>query len=284
MPSAPAHGYRAKAPDGTNIVFDGVFGAYAVPGHVRTYWSGDHYYRNVEGVWLQATAVDGPWDLVAAVQVPETLRQAFPLSTERVSVTLPTGVAVTWEPTLRAFLVTGHPGVFLVDARFLRYLDGVWLASKAPDGPWEIASMKAFPALLRSKTKPPKHGTRVALPSGPELEYDADLALFRVVGKPDTYFREGMFFERRDKKWYRSTQAASGFEEIAVPKAPAALRAYYRRKDGGDSVGKKEAKAGDQRRQTRQQSAKKDSAAGKKAGAKVPKPAGKTKNDKTDDE
>lgn len=239
-PQAPAHGFRAKAGDGTDVVFDRVFGAYAVPRQIRTYWSGDRFLRFMDGAWLAAPALAGPWELVASASVPTSLREGFPPPKERVRVTLPSGLALMYEPSLKVFAVVGQPDMYAHEGRFLRYLNGVWLVSARQEGPWELAPMKGLPVLLMRKVEPPQPGARVSLPSGPVLVYDAELAMFRVADKPDAYFHNGSFFEHRDSKWFRSARPDADFEEIPAPKIPAALRASYRRKGAADSPAKGE--------------------------------------------
>ncbi len=252
------------------MIFDRVFGAYAVPGHPRTYWSGDSFCRSIDGVWLGAAALAGPWELIPSTSVPVSLRGAFPVPKERVRVTLPSGLVLVYEPGLRVFAVAGRPEVYVFEGRFLRYLNGVWLASRQQDGPWELSQTKGLPQLLLRKARPPDDGARVSVPSGVVMEYDADLALFRVADKDDMFFHNGLFFERRDLKWLDSTRADSGFVEIAPAKVPAALRAYYHRKEAGVPPRKGEKKQGAGRGEAGQ--AKAAPGAGKKAGVKPKAP------------
>jgi len=285
-PAAPSNGQRAKASDGSDVIFDGVFGAYAVPGQVRTYWVGDRFYRYLKGIWLGAPAAAGPWETLASALVPEPLRNAFARPKERERVTLPSGLVAVYEPGLRIFAVADQPDLYLLDGRFLRYSSGVWLVSASQTGPWEFAPLKGIPQLLLRKVKPPEPGDRVTVPSGPVLEYDGDLALFRVVDKPDVYFRNGVFFERRDSKWFTSNRPEAGFEEISAAKAPAPLRAYYRRKEAGDDAAKVEKKkpgaGGKQAGQGKDaagRAAGRDPGTAKKAGAKSGAPKAKAAGD-----
>lgn len=240
----PSHGHRAKAGDGTALVFDGVFGAYTAPGQPRTYWAGDRFYRYQDGAWLGASALSGPWDLAPSELVPLSLRKGFPPPKTRVRTKLPSGLDLVYEPGLRSFTVVGQPDVYVFEGRFLRHKNGVWLASSHQDGPWQLAPMKGLPLLLRRKVKPPVDGARVSLPSGQVLEYDTGLAVFRAADKPDLYFRDGVFFERRDSKWFQSTGSEAGVEEIAISKVPPALRNHYRRVDGPGGAAEVEKKDG----------------------------------------
>ncbi|MBI5505255.1 MAG: hypothetical protein HY899_10670 [Deltaproteobacteria bacterium] len=283
-PQAPAHGFRAKAADGTDVVFDRVFGAYAVPRQIRTYWSGDRFYRYIDGLWLSASALTGPWEMSASAVVPASLRAAFPPPRERVRTKLPSGLAVIYEPSIRVFSVVGQPDLYVHDGRFLRYLNGVWLVAARQDGPWELAPMKGLPTLLLRKVAPPEPGARVSLPSGLVLEYDGALAMFRVAGKPDTYFHNCAFFERRAATWFRSARADADFEEISLAKVPPALRASYRDKDAAGSASKGARQAGSKAAKQGKDARVKAAGAGKKAASnpaatdakpthKVPKPA-----------
>jgi len=77
-PHAPAHGYRAKTPQGVNIVFDTQVGVYVVVDLPGSYWLDDRYYRESAQGWLVGAGVDGPWAACASSDLPPGLREISP--------------------------------------------------------------------------------------------------------------------------------------------------------------------------------------------------------------
>lgn len=73
-PHAPAHGYRAKTLDGTELDFRSDLGVYVVVG-VSDYFfhDGVFYHRDGNG-WIAGQHVDGPWTRVTESQLPPGLR------------------------------------------------------------------------------------------------------------------------------------------------------------------------------------------------------------------
>ncbi len=71
---APAHGYRAKTPQGVSISFDtgiGVYVAVDVPG---LYWLDERYYRKGASGWQVSAYFAGPWAACAAGDLPTGLQ------------------------------------------------------------------------------------------------------------------------------------------------------------------------------------------------------------------
>lgn len=73
-PHAPAHGYRHKHRDGTNLIFDAPRGVYVVVGRSGCYWHDDHYYRDRRGTWEVSVSLSGPWRMTKTTALPEGLR------------------------------------------------------------------------------------------------------------------------------------------------------------------------------------------------------------------
>ncbi|HXC52350.1 MAG TPA: hypothetical protein VN634_15825 [Candidatus Limnocylindrales bacterium] len=258
------HGSRAKAADGTMVVYDKVNGVFIVPGHKDTYWVDDKFYEYRNGVWVTSAQIAGPWELIPQHLVPDPAIERYePLKTP-VTATLPSGREVVFEPRLKVFKVAGRKGVFLFDGRFYRYDDGVWLESKSDDGPWTTTSMKILPVVLRKAVPEPEEGATVALPTGEKVVYDAGTKIFHVENKPDTLLFDGTFYERRDDKWFSAPGAAAGFKELGVTKLPPAVRLAYRKTSDG---GKKPPKNAEDKKKDRESKAG-DAKAGHKKGAK----------------
>lgn len=73
-PHAPAHGYRAKTPQGVDLVFDTQIGVYVVVALPGQYWLDGRYYRENGKGWVVAVGVDGPWTACAVADLPPGLR------------------------------------------------------------------------------------------------------------------------------------------------------------------------------------------------------------------
>ncbi|MFZ5841837.1 MAG: hypothetical protein ACOY3E_02970 [Pseudomonadota bacterium] len=61
---APAHGHRKKM-HGHDISFDTGLGVYVVVGSPGLYFWDDFYWRLRDGIWVRASAFDGPWIVVS---------------------------------------------------------------------------------------------------------------------------------------------------------------------------------------------------------------------------
>jgi len=236
----PSHGARAKAADGSTVFYDKVRGVYVSPDQHNTFYNADRFYRQVEGIWLSAASSKGPWELAPEESVPESLRDAYLPPKTKVTATLPSGMAVVYEPDLRAYRVTSQEGLFISDGRFYRYTDGIWLSSTKAEGPWELANTKGLSAPLKHRVKPPEAGQKVTLPSGTVLEYDDEVLLFRVAGQGDVYLHDGAFVARREGKWLTSATPDGAFVDLHPARVPPSLKAYYKKKEGPRPVVKKE--------------------------------------------
>jgi len=73
-PWAPAHGYRAKTPQGVDVAFDSQLGVYVVLSVPDQYWLDQLYYRKRAEDWFVSPGLDGPWSTCAAADLPEGLR------------------------------------------------------------------------------------------------------------------------------------------------------------------------------------------------------------------
>lgn len=74
-PHAPAHGYRAKTPQGVDVVFDTGIGAYVVVDLPGVYWLDERYYRSGPEGWQVAVRSNGPWTVCADADLPPGLRK-----------------------------------------------------------------------------------------------------------------------------------------------------------------------------------------------------------------
>ena len=92
------HGSRAKAGDGTMVVYDKVNGVFLVPDHENAFWIDQRFYRYDGGLWLAAPAIAGPWELVAAEAVPEVATSRFGPLKVTVTAKLPSGRDAVYEP------------------------------------------------------------------------------------------------------------------------------------------------------------------------------------------
>ncbi len=73
-PHAPAHGYRAKTPQGVDVVFDTQIGAYVVVSLPGNYWLDDRYYRKGDSGWVVSANVEGPWASCPFDSLPKGLQ------------------------------------------------------------------------------------------------------------------------------------------------------------------------------------------------------------------
>lgn len=227
---APLHlGSRAKASDGTEVVYDAVGGVFVVLDRKDTFWVAPRFYHVDNGLWLAAPALAGPWDLVPSADVPPEARGHRMPPKSTVTVKLPSGRDAVYEPVLKVFRVAGRKGVFLHEGIYYRYDTGLWLSSRGDDGPWAVASAKALPVPLRAAVPVPQPGETVKLPSGETVAYDADAKVFQLDGKPETAFFEGNFYEKRDDQWFSSTAGAGPFAETKVDKVPLGVRFKFRK-------------------------------------------------------
>jgi hypothetical protein len=273
-PAAPAadpatqglrHGARSKASDGSMLVWDNVSGLFVSPEHPNTYWVAERFYRYQDGVWLTSAAMAGPWQMVGQHMVPEIARaRHLGVLKESVTTRLPSGREAVYEPRLKVFKIAGKKGVFLFDAVYYRYDNGVWLESSSDEGPWTATSAKRLPGVLRRGVPLPQDGTKVTLPSGETLVSEGETGVFAVEGRPDAVYFDGSFYERRENEWLVSDKSASGFQEIATSKVPGVVRSNYHKGSGG---GGKAARADKQKPAHKAKAASGDEAAPKKKAA-----------------
>ena len=73
-PHAPAHGYRAKTPQGVEVVFDTQVGVYIVINVPGSYWLDDRYYRKAPKGWVWSASFEGPWEVCVEANLPVGLR------------------------------------------------------------------------------------------------------------------------------------------------------------------------------------------------------------------
>lgn len=234
-PGSPTlrHGSRAHAADGTLLVYDKVNGIYVVPDRKQTWWVADRFFQSDGGLWLSATAIAGPWQLTPLKDVPAIAKDTRGPVKGEAKAKLPSGGEAIYDARLRAYKVAGKKGVFLVDATFYRYEGGVWLGSSSDEGPWAPTSIKSLPPPLHKSMPAPEAGATVTLPSGEKVVYDATTKLFNLEGKPDTLLLNGLFYEKRDDKWFSSASGTTGFVETPTPKVPALVRLKYRKPGDG---------------------------------------------------
>lgn len=67
-------GYRAKTPQGIDLVFDSKLQLFAVPASPATYWLDGRYFRRTGAGVDCATRLEGPWAPCPAAELPERLR------------------------------------------------------------------------------------------------------------------------------------------------------------------------------------------------------------------
>jgi len=269
------HGARSKASDGSSLIWDNVTGVFVSPDRPHTYWIADRFYQYKDGVWLTAGVLAGPWEVIAQHMVPELARGRHGVPRQSVTTKLPSGREAVYYSRLKAFKIAGRKGVFLFDATYYRYDNGVWLESTTDDGPWTAASARRLPSALRRGVPPPEGGTKVTLPSGETLVSEGDSGVFAVQDKPNLVYFDGSFYERRQSQWFVSNKSASGFEELANNKVPGAVRTNYHNAGGSpgkdkrakDKAANKPKAEGSRNAATRSDDAAKDKAAAKKKAA-----------------
>jgi hypothetical protein len=77
-PWAPAHGYRAKHPQGPELRFDAGLGVYVVVGQPELYFYGEHYFRFVTAHWERCGDWRKPhWTTVDVALVPPGLVERY---------------------------------------------------------------------------------------------------------------------------------------------------------------------------------------------------------------
>lgn len=229
------HGSRATAKDGTLVVYDNVNGIFMVPGRKSTFWLEDRFYQYDNGVWTSAKAVKGPWTLTAQQLVPEPARVRFGPIRGAKTASLPSGGEAVYDPKLRAYKVTGKRGVFLADGLFYRYDGGIWQSASQEGGPWSLTSSKPVPGQLRKSMPAPKTGDKVKLPSGESVVFDAENSFHRLDDKPSVILFDGMFYEKRDEKWFASPEPDLGFQAISTEKVPGLIVRKDRKASGTTS-------------------------------------------------
>ncbi|MFN2426578.1 MAG: hypothetical protein ABR587_09060 [Candidatus Binatia bacterium] len=223
------HGSRAKAADGSLLVWDNVTKVFASPDRKDTYWVDDQFFQHEKGLWMTSPALAGPWELVPISRVPEVARGRHAPLRVATRARLPWGREAVYEPKLKVYKVAGLKGVFLFDATFFRYENGVWLESSRDEGPWTVTSGKLLPQVLRRAVPAPVAGQKATLPSGETLVSEGEAGIFAVDGRPDTVFFEGAFYERRGNDWFTSTKSATGYVDVPVTKVPGPVRTKYHR-------------------------------------------------------
>ncbi|HEY2775981.1 MAG TPA: hypothetical protein VGK20_18215 [Candidatus Binatia bacterium] len=222
--NAPRNGSRSHAADGTMVVYDGVNEMYVAPDRKDTFWIKNRFYHYEAGVWLASNAMAGPWEITPERYVPEAALGRFAPLKGGATATLPSGHQAVFEPRLKSYKVAGKKGVFLFDAVFYRYDNGLWLESDKEDGPWTPASARVLPVPLKKAVPPPDDGQSVTLPSGEKAVYDAKSRVFSLEDKPDVLLFDGEFYKKQDDKWQASSTTSSGFEEIEPNKVPGPVR------------------------------------------------------------
>ena len=73
-PAPELQGYRAKTPQGVDLVFDPKLQLFAVPGSPATYWLDGRYFRRTSSGVDCAAKLEGPWAPCPAGELPERLR------------------------------------------------------------------------------------------------------------------------------------------------------------------------------------------------------------------
>lgn len=238
------HGSRSEAGDGSLLLWDNVTGVFVSADVKNTFWIGERFYQHKDGIWLTSRALAGPWEMIEAALVPDRPRGRFAPPKTSVTATLPSGVQAVYEPRLKAFRVAGHRGVFLFDARFYRFHDGVWLGSGTADGPWLPTSAKPLPPILRRTVPLPGAGHKVTLPDGVTLVFEAESSLFAVEGQPDAVFFDGTYYyARREGKWMAARGNLTDFQEVSPTKVPGPVRTNYHRAKDGKTKTKAKSKA-----------------------------------------
>ena len=75
---APAHGYRKKHQDGTNLVYDSGLGLYGVVDFPGVYHFDNKYFRYLDGRWQVRVALRDAWVSATTRDVPASLKKKHP--------------------------------------------------------------------------------------------------------------------------------------------------------------------------------------------------------------
>jgi hypothetical protein len=73
-PAPELQGYRAKTPQGVDLVFDSKLQLFAVPASPGAYWLDGRYFRRTGSSVDCAARLEGPWAPCPAGELPERLR------------------------------------------------------------------------------------------------------------------------------------------------------------------------------------------------------------------
>jgi len=65
-----------------------------------------------------------------------------------------------------------------------------------------------------------------------DLEYNSDLGIYVVIGLPDHYFIDGIYYKRTKHGWYSSHDADKGWKEYKKDNLPGKLDKKYGHKKG----------------------------------------------------
>ena len=71
---AAGPGYRAKTPQGVDVVYDARQGVFAVEGRTDLFWVDQRYFRREGSGWQVARTLDGPWAACPTGELPPGLR------------------------------------------------------------------------------------------------------------------------------------------------------------------------------------------------------------------
>jgi hypothetical protein len=74
-PHAPAHGYRHKHPDGTQLEYESSMGVYVVVGYAEHYYCDGVYYRWHEASWHASKNINKGWAPASDKSIPPGLRK-----------------------------------------------------------------------------------------------------------------------------------------------------------------------------------------------------------------
>ena len=77
----------------------------------------------------------------------------------------------------------------------------------------------------------PAHGYRHKHHSH-DLEYDSGLGIYVVIGLPDHYFTDGVYYKRTKHGWYSSHDVDKGWKEYKKDNLPGKLNKKYGHEKG----------------------------------------------------
>ena len=77
-PQAPDQGYYYDN-DGVTLVFEKSLDSYVVENRTNHYYHRSRYYRFADNGWQMAVRIGGPWNVIASVSVPVSLRGRHPV-------------------------------------------------------------------------------------------------------------------------------------------------------------------------------------------------------------